>query len=213
MSWRSTRASSDGGQENRRVAVVDLGSNSWRLVVFTYVPHTWWKRTDEIYETVRIGAGLGATGRLSDEAIQRGRETLAVFQRFCTSNAIKPRDVHVVATSAIRDADNGDEFVRTAQDATGLKIEVLSPEDEARFGYVAAVNTSTMTDGAVLELGGGSMQLIRVAARHADELCSFQLGAVRLTERFLAGGGPAKKKELQRVRAHVRESLGGCLVA
>ncbi len=189
--------------------VIDLGSNSWRLVVFTYVPRTWWKRTDEIYETVRIGAGLGATGRLSDEAIQRGLETLAVFQRFCAANAIRPQDVHAVATSAIRDADNGDEFVRTAQDATGLEIKVLSSDEEARFGYVAAVNTSTMTDGAVLELGGGSMQLIRVAARHADELCSFALGAVRITERFLTGGGPAKKKELQRVRAHVRESLAG----
>jgi exopolyphosphatase/guanosine-5'-triphosphate,3'-diphosphate pyrophosphatase len=209
VSWRSTRASGDGGGDNRRVAVVDLGSNSWRLVVFTYVPQTWWKRTDEIYETVRIGAGLGATGRLSDEAMHRGLETLSVFQRFCVANAIEPQDVHVVATSAIRDADNGEEFVRTAQDATGLQIEVLSSEDEARLGYVAAVNTSTITDGAVLELGGGSMQLIRVAARHAHELCSFQLGAVRLTERFLPGHGQAKKKELQRVRAHVRESLAG----
>jgi exopolyphosphatase/guanosine-5'-triphosphate,3'-diphosphate pyrophosphatase len=209
VSWRSTRASSDAKQENRRVAVVDLGSNSWRLVVFTYVPHTWWKRTDEIFETVRIGAGLGATGRLADDAIERGLETLAVFQRFCVANGIDARDVHVVATSAIRDADNGAEFVGTAQDATGLQIEVLSSEDEARLGYVAAVNTSTMTDGAVLELGGGSMQLIRVEARRAHELCSFQLGAVRLTERFLPGGGPARKKELQRVRAHVRESLAG----
>ncbi len=189
--------------------MVDLGSNSWRLVVFTYVPQTWWKRTDEIYETVRIGAGLGATGRLSDEAMHRGLETLAVFQRFCVATAIEPQDVHVVATSAIRDADNGEEFVRTAQDATGLQIEVLSSEEEARLGYVAAVNTSTITDGAVLELGGGSMQLVRVAARRALELCSFQLGAVRLTERFLPGHGPAKKKELQRVRTHVRESLAG----
>jgi exopolyphosphatase / guanosine-5'-triphosphate,3'-diphosphate pyrophosphatase len=209
VSWRSTRAGWDAEQRNRRIAVVDLGSNSWRLVVFTYVPRTWWKRTDEIFETVRIGAGLGATGRLSDDAIERGLETLAVFQRFCVANRIGDQDVHVVATSAIRDADNGAEFVRAAQDATGLQIEVLSSEAEARLGYVAAVNTSTMTDGAVLELGGGSMQLIRVAARHAHELCSFQLGAVRLTERFLPGAGPAKKKELQRVRAHVRESLAG----
>ena len=88
-----------------------------------------------------------------------------------------------------------------------MTIEVLSSEDEARFGYVAAVNTSTMTDGAVLEIGGGSMQLIRVADRRAHELSSFRLGAVRITEQFLPGVGPAKKKELQRVRAHVREAL------
>jgi exopolyphosphatase / guanosine-5'-triphosphate,3'-diphosphate pyrophosphatase len=207
VSWRSTRAGWDAQHGNRQVAVIDLGSNSWRLVVFTYVPRTWWKRTDELYETVRIGAGLGATGRLGDDAIERGLETLAVFRRFCVANGIDSGDVHVVATSAIRDADNGPEFVATAQDATGLEIEVLASEEEARLGYVAAVNTSTITDGAVLELGGGSMQLIRVAERQAVDLGSFQLGAVRLTERFLPGSGPAKKKELQRVRAHVRETL------
>ncbi|HEX4670973.1 MAG TPA: hypothetical protein VH279_01835, partial [Solirubrobacteraceae bacterium] len=209
MSWRSTRAAWDAEQPNRQVAVIDLGSNSWRLVVFTYSPHSWWKRTDELYETVRIGAGLGATGRLGDDAIQRGLETLGVFARFCAANEIGTDEVHAVATSAIRDADNGLEFVSAAEQATGLKIEVLPSKEEARFGYIAAVNTSTMTDGAVLEIGGGSMQLIEVADRRARELTSFQLGAVRITEEFLPGGGPAKKKDLNRVRDHVRETLVG----
>jgi exopolyphosphatase / guanosine-5'-triphosphate,3'-diphosphate pyrophosphatase len=210
VSWRSTRAGWDAEHTNRQVAVIDLGSNSWRLVVFTYGgvgSKSWWKRTDELYETVRIGAGLGATGRLSEAAMGRGRETLSVFGRFCAANHIGPEYVHAVATSAIRDADNGLEFVRAAQKATGLTIEVVSPEEEARLGYVAAVNTSTMTDGAVLEIGGGSMQLIRVAHRRSRDLSSFRLGAVRLTEQFLPGSGSAKKKELQRVRAHVRKTL------
>ena len=75
MSWRSTRAAGQEGHRNRQVAVVDLGSNSWRLVVFTYStpPAPWWKLTDELYETVRIGAGLAASGRLSYEAIGRGQ--------------------------------------------------------------------------------------------------------------------------------------------
>jgi exopolyphosphatase/guanosine-5'-triphosphate,3'-diphosphate pyrophosphatase len=188
--------------------VIDLGSNSWRLVIFTFVPGQWWKRTDELYETVRIGEGMGATGRLSDEAIARGLETLAVFERFCASGGLTPAQVHVVATSAIRDAANGEEFVRAAERATRLRIEVLSEEEEARLGYVAAVNTSTLTDGVVLELGGGSMQLVRVSERHATELCSLTLGAVRLTEELLPGSGPARKKDLERVRAHVREKLG-----
>jgi exopolyphosphatase/guanosine-5'-triphosphate,3'-diphosphate pyrophosphatase len=72
VSWRSTRAAGQPGHTNRRVAVIDLGSNSWRLVVFTYEPSAWWKLTDELYETVRIGAGLAATGRLGQEAIARG---------------------------------------------------------------------------------------------------------------------------------------------
>ncbi len=194
--------------------MIDLGSNSWRLVVFTYQPGPpsdhgpWWKRTDELYETVRIGAGLGATGRLSNEAISRGLETLTVFERFCRANGLDPEDVHAVATSAIRDASNRADFVRRAERRTGLRIEVLSEDEEAFFGYVAAINTSTMTDGVVLEIGGGSLQLIRVADRLAHERGSFPLGAVLLTEELLPGPGPAKKKELERVRDRVRETLG-----
>ena len=192
---------------SKQVAVIDLGSNSWRLVVFSYAPGTWWKRTDELYETVRIGAGLGASGQLSEAAITRGMETLAVFERFCRANRIAPEDVHVVATSAIREAANGEQFLEQAQAATGLTIETLSARDEAYFGYVAAINTTMLTDGVVLDLGGGSLQLIEVRDRHAGRIASFRLGAVRMTEQFLPGSGPAKKKELARLRSHVRHEL------
>jgi exopolyphosphatase/guanosine-5'-triphosphate,3'-diphosphate pyrophosphatase len=207
VSWRSTRAAGRSGTENREVAVIDLGSNSWRLVVFTFAPGTWWKRTDELYETVRISAGMGDAGELTEEAMQRGLDTLRVFERFCRSGGLKPEDVQVVATSAIREATNQQEFLDRAHAATELNIEILSAEDEARFGYVAAVNTTTLSDGAVLELGGGSMQLIQVEDRRARALTSFELGAVRLTEAFLPGPGPAKKKELTRVRDHVKSTL------
>src|SRR5205807_5578883 len=106
VSWRSIRAAGHTEQPSRQVAVIDLGSNSWRLVVFTFVPGSWWKRTDELYETVRIGAGLGATGRLSEEAIARGLETLSVFERFCVPSGLPPADAQAVASSAICDATN-----------------------------------------------------------------------------------------------------------
>jgi exopolyphosphatase/guanosine-5'-triphosphate,3'-diphosphate pyrophosphatase len=205
VSWRSTRAAY-GQSGTRQVAVIDLGSNSWRLVVFAYAPGGWWKRADELYETVRIGAGLGASGRLSDEAARRGLETLGVFERFCRANRLSPEDVHPVATSAIRDAANRDEFLARARESTGMEIEVLPARDEAYYGYVAAVNTSTLQDGVVVDLGGGSMQLSHVRGRRALAMSSFPLGAVRVTEQFL-GDRPAKKKELARVRDHVRETL------
>ena len=207
MSWRTTRAAGQSTQQSRQVAVVDLGSNSWRLVVFSFAPGAWWKLTDELYETVRIGAGLAASGRLSDAAIARGLETLGVFERFCRANELQPADVHVVATSAIRDADNGEQFLADAEAQTGLAIETLSAADEARYGYVAAINTTTLTDGVVLDIGGGSMQLTLVRQRQAGPSASFPLGAVRMTEQFLPGSSPAKKKELERLRVHVRESL------
>jgi len=113
------------------VAVIDLGSNSWRLVVYMFVPADWWKLTDEIYETVRIGAGLAETGRLGDAAMGRGLETLAVFERFLAAHGLGPDAVHAVATSAIRDAANGEMFLKAARAASGLNIEVISDEDEA----------------------------------------------------------------------------------
>jgi exopolyphosphatase / guanosine-5'-triphosphate,3'-diphosphate pyrophosphatase len=171
----------------------------------------WWKLTDEIYETVRIGAGLAETGRLSEAAMERGLETLGVFERFCIAHGLGPNEVHAVATSAIRDAENREYFVGAARAASGLRIEVISEEDEARFGYVAAINSSTMTDGLVLETGGGSIQLIEVADRRPTALRSVPLGAVRLTEQFLPGDGPARKKDLQRLRAHVRKTLSPIL--
>src|SRR5207302_9860656 len=74
-------------------------------------------------------------------------------------------------------------------------------------GYVAAVNTSTLIDGAVLELGGGSLQLVGVSDRRAGALSSLPLGAVRLTEQFLPGDEPARKKQIEALREHVRGEL------
>jgi exopolyphosphatase / guanosine-5'-triphosphate,3'-diphosphate pyrophosphatase len=209
VSWRSTPAADRAAEPSRHVAVIDLGSNSWRLVIYTFVPDRWWRRTDELYETVRIGAGMGATGRLSDEAIARGLETLDVFGRFCQSSGIGRDCVIAVATSAIRDATNREEFLRLARARTDLPVEVLPAEEEARLGYVAAINTSTLRNGAVLELGGGSLQLIQVADRRAGELCSLRLGAVRLSEEFLPSEDPPKRKELTKLRSHVRQELKG----
>jgi exopolyphosphatase/guanosine-5'-triphosphate,3'-diphosphate pyrophosphatase len=225
VSWRTTRAAAQSGHLTQHVAVIDLGSNSWRLVVFSYDadPLTrWWKHTDELYEAVRIGEGVEQTGRLSEAAIERGLETLVVFERFCRANGLDAGDVHVVATSAIRDASNRAEFLARARDATGWEIELLSARDEAYYGYVAAVNSTTLTDGVVLDIGGGSMQLIRVEGRAEADLASFPLGAVRMTEAFLPGDGPARKKDIARLRAHVQRSVsrldwladrGGRLVA
>jgi exopolyphosphatase/guanosine-5'-triphosphate,3'-diphosphate pyrophosphatase len=208
VSWRTTRATASTELAAKRVAVIDLGSNSWRLVLYSYEPGDWWKLTDELYETVRIGAGMGEDNRLQDEAMARGLETLAVFARFCKASHVSGHDVHTVATSAIRDAANQQEFLaRAAQAAPELTIEVLSGEDEARLGYLAAVNSTTLREGTVLEIGGGSLQLIEVNRRRPGDMRSFELGAVRLTERFLADSGPAGKADLRRLRKFVTKQL------
>jgi exopolyphosphatase/guanosine-5'-triphosphate,3'-diphosphate pyrophosphatase len=189
-----------------RLGVADLGSNSFRLVEFT-ARDGWWKRTDEIYEAVRIGEGLGASGELGAEPMERALSTIDVFGHFCRASGLGPDEIDAVATSAIREASNGDRFLERARERFGLPIRVLSREEEARYGYLAAVNSTTLTDGAVLDLGGGSLQLTRVAERQAAEMASWPLGAVRMSEHFLPGEGPVTKKQLKALRAHVAEEL------
>lgn len=200
------RPGHDGRHVPRQSAVIDLGSNSFRLVVFVSADGAW-RRTDEIHEAVRIGEGLAATGKLAAKPMARAHSTLEVFAHFCAATGLAPDDIDAVATSAIRDASNADEFLQTARRTTGLPIRVLSREQEARAGYLAAVNSTTLADGCVLDLGGGSMQLVAVEGRHAAESHSWRLGAVRMTERFLAGEGTASRKQLDRLRAHALTKL------
>jgi exopolyphosphatase/guanosine-5'-triphosphate,3'-diphosphate pyrophosphatase len=193
-------------QPGERLAVIDLGSNSFRLVVFM-AGAGWWKRTDEIYEPVRIGEGLMASGRLGEEPMRRALATLDVFAHFCRAAGLGEGSVDAVATSAIRDAENAPEFLERARACLGMPIRVLSREQEARYGYLAAVNSTTLRDGSVLDLGGGSLQLVRVDGRLIDDSGSWRLGTVRMSERFLPPNGPAKRRQLEELRDHVAAEL------
>jgi exopolyphosphatase/guanosine-5'-triphosphate,3'-diphosphate pyrophosphatase len=193
-------------QPDERLAVIDLGSNSFRLVVFA-AADGWWRRIDEIYEPVRIGQGLAASGRLGEEPIGRALATLDVFDHFCRAADLDGDAVDAVATSAIRDAENAESFLARARERTRLPIRVLSREAEAHYGYLAAVNSTTLSDGCVLDLGGGSLQLVRVVDRIARESDSWPLGAVRMTERFLPANGPAKRRQIEELREHVASEL------
>lgn len=192
-----------------RVAVIDLGSNSFRMVVFK-AGDAEWSREDERSAAVRIGEGLAASGRLGEKAIARALNTLDEFAELCRRRGLSGHEIDAVATSAIRDAENGGEFLEHVRLLTGLDVRLLSREQEARYGYLAAVHSTTLTDGCVLDLGGGSMQLVRVAGRMARESGSWRLGAVRMTERFLMDEGPAhpaKRSQCKALQAHVARKL------
>lgn len=190
--------------DERRLAVVDLGSNSFRLVVFTWSPGAWWRRTDEIYEVVRVGAGLEATGELLPEPAERALETIELFAHFCRATGVDC--VRALATSAIRDARNREAFLESARARSGFPVEVVSWQEEGRFGYLAAVNSTTLEHGVALDLGGGSLQLVEVEGRHARAAGSWRLGAVRTTERFLPGER-AKPRQLRALREHAVAEL------
>ncbi|HEV2776551.1 MAG TPA: Ppx/GppA phosphatase family protein, partial [Solirubrobacteraceae bacterium] len=190
----------------QRTAVIDLGSNSFRLVVFT-AADGWWQLTDEIYLPVRIGEELESTGKLGKGPMKRARAAAEVFAHFCAASGLDHASIQAVATSAIRDASNQQVFLDRVRDETGLEVRVLSRDEEAYYGYLAAVNSTTLADGAVLDLGGGSLQLVEVASRHPGRLGSWPLGSVRMTEHFLAEDDPPSKKARKALRAHVRETL------
>ena len=96
--------------------------------------------------------------------------------------------------------------MREARERSGLEVEVLPREEEARLGYLAAVNSTTLADGVALDIGGGSMQLTHVGERRALDARSWRLGAVVTTERFLPNDR-VKPKQLKALREHVRDEL------
>jgi exopolyphosphatase / guanosine-5'-triphosphate,3'-diphosphate pyrophosphatase len=188
-----------------RLAVIDMGSNSWRLVVYSYEPGTpWWSLTDEIREAVRVGEGMGDENLLQPEPMDRALHTAAVFASFCKASGVE--DVRALATSAIRDARNRDDLLGEIHERTGLEVRVISGEEEARYGYLAIANSTTLEDGAGIELGGGSLQLTRIAGRRLADSVSLPLGSVRMSERFLPDE-KASGKQMKALRSHVQEEL------
>ena len=192
-----------------RVAVIDMGSNSWRLVVFGYEPDTpWWSLVDEIREAVRIGAGMGeqsGDGRvLRPDRVELALHTAAVFSAFCRATGVD--QVEALATSAIRDADNGEELLAEIERTTGLHARVISGEEEARYGWLAIANSTTIENGFGLDIGGGSIQTIKIDGRRLTDSRSLRLGAVRVSERFLPDE-KASTKQMRALRAHAAAKL------
>ncbi len=182
-----------------RLAVVDLGSNTFRLVVFEYtLPDGPFRLVDEIREVVRLTEGTGPGAPISDEAIARAARVGRLFAGYCRNSDID--EVRAVATSAIRDAPNGAEVLQAIVDG-GLPARVISGDDEARYGYLGAVNGTTLTDGLVAELGGGSIQVGRVSDRLLTYSVSRPLGAVRMTDAFMTAP-LSTRDDVKRLRRH-----------
>jgi exopolyphosphatase / guanosine-5'-triphosphate,3'-diphosphate pyrophosphatase len=192
-----------------RVAVIDMGSNSWRLVVFGYEPGTpWWSLVDEIREAVRIAAGMGEqTGsvrELRSDRVELALHTAAVFSAFCRATGVE--QIEALATSAIRDASNGEQLLADIERTTDLHARVISGEEEARYGWLAIANSTTIEDGFGLDIGGGSIQTMKIAGRRLADSRSLRLGAVRVSERFLPGE-KASSKQVKELRVHAAAKL------
>ncbi len=132
----------------RRLGIVDLGSNTARLVVFAFDPGRWFRLVDQIRQPVRLGEGLGRGGELTGAAMERAELALRLFGDYARSTGLPP--LEVLATSALRDARNGQEFLHRVE-PLGLEISILDGSEEARLGVLAIANSG---GGAAPRRGG-----------------------------------------------------------
>lgn len=185
-------------QRTRPIAIIDIGSNSVRLVV--YEGHS--RAPTPLYNEklmCGLGRGVATTGRLPDDAVERALEALARFRVLCQIADV--RWVRVLATAAARDAENGPAFLAAARRACGQEVELLSGDREAMLSALGVISSFHEPDGVVGDLGGGSLELIDVAGTDAGSGITLPLGGLVLSD--LAGGSPKRAGKI------VREALAG----
>lgn len=204
MQLQSLAEHSDIYRDARRVAIIDLGSNSFRLIVIEYVPQLSFKIVDEVRESVRLSEGMAESAILRAAAMERAKRAMRIYAAFCKASGIT--DIIAVGTSAIREANNSALLLGQITAETGITVRVLSGEEEAYYAYLAAINSTTLSDGFVLDLGGGSIEVVRVQNRQLIHSLSLPLGAVRVTEGFLQSD-PVSPKELRRLQKHLQEQF------
>jgi exopolyphosphatase/guanosine-5'-triphosphate,3'-diphosphate pyrophosphatase len=192
------------------VAVVDIGSNSIKVLVAVRSAdgnvHALAMRTLD----ARISSGINqSVPRLSEEGIARGIEAVRTLLSDAAEHA--PARIILVATSAVRDAQNGAEFRERVRDATGHEIRILSGEEEANLigrGLTADPALRHLRNFYVFDLGGGSLECLAFRERQIEQAVSVRLGCVRLTEKFVANPAlPLPLAVQKQVSAHTREVI------
>jgi len=187
-------------QTPRAVAALDCGTNSTRLLI---VDSSGTVLAREMRIT-RLGQGVDATQRLAPEAIARTVSALEAYRLIMDATGVERS--RLVATSAARDAENGDEFLAQAAAAVGAKAELLSGTEEGELSYAGATAGLDPSEGddVVLDIGGGSTELIVSRDQHIGAY-STQLGCVRLSERYLRHDPPTADEVADLVKAVAAE--------
>jgi exopolyphosphatase/guanosine-5'-triphosphate,3'-diphosphate pyrophosphatase len=194
-----------------RIAVVDLGSNSTRLLVADVEDG----RVAEIERhtnVTRLAEGVDATGRLAEAAIDRVFGALAIYREVIEEHGADR--ISAVATSAVRDAANGDEFRARMRERFGIDAQTISGDEEARLSFLGATAARPPAERAVvIDIGGGSTELVVGRAGGAPEFhVSTQAGSVRQTERHLPSD-PVPAAEVRTLRDEVCGIVEGAVPA
>jgi exopolyphosphatase/guanosine-5'-triphosphate,3'-diphosphate pyrophosphatase len=189
---------------DRVVGIIDIGSNSGRIVVLHVGPEGHLEVLADSRAPLRLAHDLQQGSRLSASTIERTAEAVSDFMAIARG-AGATRTV-AVATAAVREAPNGQELLDRIRDGAGLDVRIVTGEAEARFAFVGAVHGLAATSGLVFDLGGGSLELTRFRKRAPGRSWTLPLGALSLSDRFL-GTDPPSERETEALRDHVRKAL------
>jgi exopolyphosphatase/guanosine-5'-triphosphate,3'-diphosphate pyrophosphatase len=189
--------------DDRPFAVIDIGSNSGRMIVFRLREDEHLDVLEDARAPLRLARDLRDGDVLGDDAIARTIEALRDF-RAVADGAGADRIV-AVATSAVRDARDGAVLVEKVR-RLGIQLSVIDGDLEARLGFLGAVHDLPVDAGATMDVGGGSVELTRFADRRFERAWSLPLGSLRVSDRFLEGDPPSEK-ELAKLRTFVSKTL------
>jgi exopolyphosphatase/guanosine-5'-triphosphate,3'-diphosphate pyrophosphatase len=193
-------------EAGERIAAIDVGSNSIRLVVAEYDPATGVTIIDEVKEQPRLAAGLANSGRLDDAAIERAYATLKRMREVCQRRGV--RRLNAVATAAVRDAENGEDFTNLIREELEIPLRIIDGDQEASLSYRSVAHHFKLEGGRtiVADIGGGSLELIGSVDGLVEYSTSLPFGAVRSTEVYLKGKRDPRK-EIASLRGQVRKRL------
>ena len=164
----------------KRIAVIDLGSNSVRMTINLLHDNGQWDVLMKKRSTVRLSEGMGVDKILKEEAMTR---VIDALREFCILAKLDScQTIVAIATAAVRTAVNRDIFIDRVYRETGIHFDIISGEDEAYYSYLAVCNALSVKNGLIFDTGGGSTELIMVKNGHMVKSTSIPLGAVMLTE-------------------------------
>lgn len=192
------------------VAVIDLGSNSGRVIVYRPEAGGHLQILAGSRAPLRLVRQLDQTGRIPAEALERAFEALADFRAIARGSGASR--MIAVGTSALRDSANGPAFMRRVRRELGIRIRQLSGVEEARYGFLGAVGGLPAEHGVLFDLGGGSLQIARFRGRRLLGATSLPLGALRVSDAFLRSDPPSPR-EMRKLREHARGLLGEAGIA
>ncbi|MCW2277595.1 exopolyphosphatase [Heliophilum fasciatum] len=169
----------------KNIGIIDLGSNSVRLMIVGVADDGSYKLLDEAKESVRLSEHMGAEATLKPAAIERTIAALRLFQHLCRAYGVT--ETIAVATAAVRQATNQGQFLQQVYEATGLRVRVFSGMEEAQAVHIGVANTLDAPNGLIVDIGGGSTEIILMQDRQLIQAISLPYGAVNLTETVLEG--------------------------